>query len=197
MKRVFRAVVWVGLLITALWIARAALKRWIDGPEVTPESGDWGDSASRHTPSAPSATSTTSASSRSPSPAHQTGQVISDPARGGGGDAESAAEQELSKEEGESGSGTKASGAKKAAKAAGKKAAGAGAGKRRTERSEPGAWVVPNGSADVLLSHPIKAKLSSRVYRVPGMPMYDRTVADRCYPTVEAAEADGFNRAAR
>lgn len=57
--------------------------------------------------------------------------------------------------------------------------------------------MVPNGSADVLLTHPVKAKLGSRVYRVPGMPMYERTVADRCYTTVEAAETDGFNRAAR
>ena len=56
---------------------------------------------------------------------------------------------------------------------------------------------MPNGTAEVLVTHPVKVKLASRVYRVPGMPMYDRTVADRCYATVEAAEADGFNRAAR
>ena len=60
-----------------------------------------------------------------------------------------------------------------------------------------GNWVVPNGTAEVLQTHPVKVKLASRVYRVPGMPMYDRTVADVCYATVDEAEADGFNRAAR
>ena len=59
------------------------------------------------------------------------------------------------------------------------------------------AWVSPNGSGEAPSTHPVKAKLVSRLYRVPGMPMYKRTVADRCYTTPEAAEADGFTRAAR
>ena len=59
------------------------------------------------------------------------------------------------------------------------------------------AWVSPNGSGDPPSTHPVKAKLVSRLYRVPGMPMYNRTVPDRCYTTPEAAEADGFTRAAR
>ena len=39
--------------------------------------------------------------------------------------------------------------------------------------------------------------MASRVYRVPGMSGYERMVADRCYPTTEAAESDGFTRATR
>jgi hypothetical protein len=68
---------------------------------------------------------------------------------------------------------------------------------RRVDRSAPGSWVVPDGTGEVLASHPVKAKLASRVYRVPGMPMYERSAPDRCYMTPEAAEADGFTRAAR
>jgi hypothetical protein len=64
-------------------------------------------------------------------------------------------------------------------------------------KAAAGAWVSPNGSGEAPRTHPVKAKLVSRLYRVPGMPLYDRTVPDRCYTTPEAAEADGFTRAAR
>jgi len=167
----------------ALWLARAGLKKWIDGPEVTPRSGGWPDDAGRG-PGRPAGAPTserTSASGgasggRNSAPGSTQATVGSQPTVASDAPAESPA-------------------AKKPAKASGKKAAGPS--KRRTDSSAPGSWVVPNGTAEVLVSHPVKVKLSSRVYRVPGMPMYDRTVADRCYATVEAAEADGFNRAAR
>lgn len=58
-------------------------------------------------------------------------------------------------------------------------------------------WVRPNGEGEPPATHPVKAKVSSRVYRVPGMASYDQTKADRCYPTPEAAEADGFTKAKR
>jgi hypothetical protein len=58
-------------------------------------------------------------------------------------------------------------------------------------------WVKVNGDGDPPVSHPVKAKVASRVYRVPGMASYDQTKPDRCYPTAEAAEADGFTRAKR
>lgn len=44
---------------------------------------------------------------------------------------------------------------------------------------------------------PVKAKESSRIFHVPGGLSYDRTRPDRCYPTPEAAEADGFRPAKR
>jgi hypothetical protein len=41
-------------------------------------------------------------------------------------------------------------------------------------------------------SHPVKAKLTSGIFHVSGGANYDRTNADRCYATPEAAEADGL-----
>ncbi len=58
-------------------------------------------------------------------------------------------------------------------------------------------WVKANGDGQPPASHPVKAKVASRVYRVPGMASYEQTKPDRCYPTPEAAEADGFTRAKR
>jgi hypothetical protein len=61
----------------------------------------------------------------------------------------------------------------------------------------PAAWVAPGPSGTAPATHPVKAKLSSHVFRLPGMSAYDQTRADRCYATAEAAEADGFVRAKR
>ena len=59
------------------------------------------------------------------------------------------------------------------------------------------AWVGPDESGACPEGHPVKVKLSSRLYHLPGMAVYARTRPDRCYPTAEAAEADGFTRAKR
>ncbi|HEX9969830.1 MAG TPA: hypothetical protein VGB03_06795 [Acidimicrobiales bacterium] len=58
------------------------------------------------------------------------------------------------------------------------------------------AWVEPTGAV-CPPSHPVKAKLSSRLFHLPGMFAYARTVPDRCYSDAEAAEADGLARAKR
>jgi hypothetical protein len=57
-------------------------------------------------------------------------------------------------------------------------------------------WVEPSGGT-CPPSHPVKAKLSSRIFHLPGMFAYERTRADRCYVDAEAAEGDGFTRAKR
>jgi hypothetical protein len=44
---------------------------------------------------------------------------------------------------------------------------------------------------------PVKVKLASGIYHLPGMLAYDRTVPDRCYSSPEDAEADGFRAAKR
>jgi hypothetical protein len=75
--------------------------------------------------------------------------------------------------------------------------AGEPAAKKARRKATAGTWVSPNGSGEAPSTHPVKAKLVSRLYRVPGMPMYNRIRADRCYESPEAAEADGFTRAAR
>lgn len=57
-------------------------------------------------------------------------------------------------------------------------------------------WVAPEGR-ECPATHPVKAKLASKLYHLPGMLAYDRTVPDRCYVDPAAAEADGFARAKR
>jgi hypothetical protein len=56
------------------------------------------------------------------------------------------------------------------------------------------AWVEPKGE-NCPQTHPVKAKLSSKIYHLPGMRNYERTNPDRCYRDAEAAEADGLRAA--
>jgi hypothetical protein len=44
-------------------------------------------------------------------------------------------------------------------------------------------------------SHPVKAKVSSGIYHLPGSSFYDRTRPERCYVDAAAAEADGYRAA--
>jgi hypothetical protein len=57
-------------------------------------------------------------------------------------------------------------------------------------------WVEGTGTV-CPQTHPIKAKMSSRIFHLPGMLAYDRTRPDRCYDSEEAAESDGFTKAKR
>jgi hypothetical protein len=43
--------------------------------------------------------------------------------------------------------------------------------------------------------YPIKAKVNSGIYHVPGGRSYDRTMPERCYATTADAEADGYRAA--
>ena len=58
------------------------------------------------------------------------------------------------------------------------------------------AWIEPNGDT-CPATHPVKAKLSSKIFHVPGGQSYDRTRPDRCYRDPAAAESDGLRQAAR
>lgn len=58
-------------------------------------------------------------------------------------------------------------------------------------------WVEPDDEGECPTSHPIKAKLGSGVFHLPGMANYERTKADRCYPDAESAEADDLRQAQR
>ena len=60
----------------------------------------------------------------------------------------------------------------------------------------PRVWVEPVGGT-CPTSHPVKAKLASRLFHVPGMFAYDRTRPDRCYADEQGAIEDGFSRAKR
>ncbi len=58
-------------------------------------------------------------------------------------------------------------------------------------------WVEPDDEGECPVSHPVKAKLGSGVFHLPGMANYERTKADRCYPDADAAEADDLRQAQR
>ncbi len=55
-------------------------------------------------------------------------------------------------------------------------------------------WVDPADSGACPAHHPVKAKLASGIFHVPGGANYARTVADRCYLSAEAAESDGLRQ---
>jgi hypothetical protein len=58
------------------------------------------------------------------------------------------------------------------------------------------AWVAPtDGTCPA--THPVKAKVRSGIFHLPGGEFYDRTVPDRCYGTPAGAEADGLRAAKR
>jgi hypothetical protein len=57
-------------------------------------------------------------------------------------------------------------------------------------------WVEPVDGA-CPSSHPVKAKMSSKIFHVPGGLNYERTVPDRCYLDPAAAEADGLRQSKR
>ena len=52
-------------------------------------------------------------------------------------------------------------------------------------------WVDPI-AGECPVSHPVKAKLTSGIYHLPGGGNYDRTRAERCYVDADAAIADGL-----
>ena len=58
------------------------------------------------------------------------------------------------------------------------------------------AWVDPDGGV-CPTSHPVKAKLTSKIFHLPGMLNYERTKPDRCYLDAAKAEADGLRAAKR
>ncbi len=62
--------------------------------------------------------------------------------------------------------------------------------------SNGSAWVEPDDGA-CPATHPVKAKLASGIFHVPGGANYDRTNADRCYLSAEAAESDGLRPSKR
>ena len=57
-------------------------------------------------------------------------------------------------------------------------------------------WIDPEGNI-CPESHPVKGKLSSMIFQVPGNFAYGRTNPDRCYESAEAATADGLRPAKR
>ncbi len=73
----------------------------------------------------------------------------------------------------------------------------AAAGEPPSEDHVAPAWVDATGDRRCPDGYPVKAKLASRIFHVPGGTLYDRTNPDRCYATAEAAEQDGFRPSKR
>jgi hypothetical protein len=74
----------------------------------------------------------------------------------------------------------------------------------RRDRLEPAGLAEPNDppprwvetvDGTCPASHPVKAKVGSGIYHLPGGQFYDRTRAERCYADAAAAEADGYRAA--
>jgi hypothetical protein len=58
-------------------------------------------------------------------------------------------------------------------------------------------WVEAADNGACPAHHPVKAKLTSGIFHVPGGANYARTQADRCYRSADAAEADGLRPSKR
>jgi hypothetical protein len=57
-------------------------------------------------------------------------------------------------------------------------------------------WVDPTGTI-CPKTHPVKGKLSSMIFQLPGNFAYERTTPDRCYKSADDAEDDGLRAAKR
>ena len=56
-------------------------------------------------------------------------------------------------------------------------------------------WVTAATDGSCPPSHPIKANEKSGIFHVPGGRFYERTKAQRCYQSADAAVADGYRQA--
>jgi hypothetical protein len=63
-------------------------------------------------------------------------------------------------------------------------------------RIEATPWVEPEDGA-CPVTHPVKAKIASGIFHVPGGQSYERTRPDRCYVDAAGAESDGLRPAKR
>jgi hypothetical protein len=65
----------------------------------------------------------------------------------------------------------------------------------RSSDGDAGGWIGPDNDGSCPVSHPIKANDNSGIFHMPDGRFYDRTKAERCYQSAEAALADGYRQA--
>jgi hypothetical protein len=59
----------------------------------------------------------------------------------------------------------------------------------------PESWVIATSDGGTAPEgFPVKVKVSSGIFHVPGGRFYDRTNPDRWYATADAAQADGYRQ---
>jgi hypothetical protein len=184
-RRSFRLVVLAGLF----WLGRTAFKRWVEGPEVTGSGAAW-PAASQDSPVAQRAAASQDSPVAQRAAASQDGPVAQRAAASQDGPVAQRAAASQDGPVAQSPAAASAAAPPPPVALSPRTAASSSTADEIT-------WVRPDGEGEVPDSHPVKAKVSSRVYRVPGMATYDQTKADRCYATPEAAEADGFTKAKR
>jgi hypothetical protein len=80
-------------------------------------------------------------------------------------------------------------------KAAATKPAATKATAPKAGRASASAWKAPNADGSCPKTHPVKAKMASGIFHVPGGANYARTKPDRCYVDAAAATADGLRPA--
>lgn len=68
--------------------------------------------------------------------------------------------------------------------------------KKKAPAAKAAPWVEPDGGV-CPPSHPVKGKLTSKIFHLPGGFNYARTAPDRCYRDAAAAESDGLRQAKR
>jgi hypothetical protein len=71
-----------------------------------------------------------------------------------------------------------------------------GGGRKAPPKRPARVWVEPTGAV-CPRTHPVKAKMASGLFHLPGMLNYARTRPDRCYASEDAAIADGLTRSKR
>lgn len=145
--------------------------------DAQPVTSDVEDGAAENSISEDSATAESAASESDSAESDSAESAASESAASGSDSAESAAAESAASESAASGSDSAGSAA------AGSIIAPAGV-------PEP-AWIEPvEGVCPA--SHPVKLNESSGIFHLPGGRFYDRTNADRCYASAEAAVADGY-----
>jgi hypothetical protein len=65
----------------------------------------------------------------------------------------------------------------------------------KTSGASTATWKKPNADGSCPKTHPVKAKMASGIFHVPGGANYARTKPDRCYVDAQAAAADGLRPA--
>ena len=65
-------------------------------------------------------------------------------------------------------------------------------GSRAEDADQPRRLGSSPPTASCPTSHPVKAKMASKIFHLPGMANYERTNPDRCYVDAAQAEADGL-----
>ena len=206
-RLLFRLIVLAGLAVGV----RLALKQWVEGPDPDPVRESWPRAVP--TPTAPAAPRTQASQAPAPTSTALAGEVKATGAPASNSHGSSAPDgktedrtrptkarrpdRPLRANRTTSRTPASTNSASTNSPGATQRSTNQGSTTQTPAGSSGTTWIAPGDDGSAPDSHPVKAKVGSRVYRTPEMATYDSTRPDRCYPTAEDAEADGFHRAKR